>query len=205
VEAAPSSTKPLYLSKTGVLLLPSFRNYSIDLHCKLRETVRCLLPARGADCMAHDDGPFEAARREIALHAAAHNAQPAGSPRESGAGVPAMVGGIPIASAMLLPADHLDAESAWNQHIPFAFWLVQAHGPAIFVEFGTFRGTSYFHFVRRSRRCGCRRGAETDIGQLLLTGEVVSLVPSHKYSVQGHRSDGRCMYCFSLPRTATTG
>jgi hypothetical protein len=93
--------------------------------------------------MAHDDGSFKAARREIALHAAAHIAQPAGLPRVS-----AMVGGIPIASAMLLPADHLEAESAWNQHIPFAFWLAQAHRPSIFVELGTFRGTSYFSFCQ---------------------------------------------------------
>jgi O-antigen biosynthesis protein len=98
--------------------------------------------------MGHDDTAFAAARREIALHAAAHIAQPADSPRESGSGVPATVGGIPITSAMLLPADHLDAESAWNQHIPFAFWLVQAHWPAVFVELGTYRGTSYFSFCQ---------------------------------------------------------
>src|SRR5258708_15639952 len=97
----------------------------------------------GANRMAHDDGSFKAARREIALHAAAHIAQPAGLPRVS-----AMVGGISIASAMLLPADHLEAESAWNQHIPFAFWLAQAHRTSIFVELGTFRGTSYFSFCQ---------------------------------------------------------
>jgi len=63
-------------------------------------------------------------------------------------GAPAAVGGIPIASAILLPADHLHAESAWNQHIPFAFWLVQAHRPSVFVELGTFLGTSYFSFCQ---------------------------------------------------------
>jgi GT2 family glycosyltransferase len=94
--------------------------------------------------MAYNDGPLAAARREVAANAA----QPADSPRESRSGVPATVGGIPIASAILLPADHLHAESAWNQHIPFAFWLVQAHRPAIFVELGTFRGTSYFSFCQ---------------------------------------------------------
>ncbi len=98
--------------------------------------------------MAHDDSPFAAARREINPGAAARAAWPAESPRESGSGVPATVGGIPIASALLLPADHLDAESAWNQHIPFAFWLVQAHRPAVFVELGTYRGTSYFSFCQ---------------------------------------------------------
>jgi hypothetical protein len=53
--------------------------------------------------MAHDGGPFAAARRESALRAAAHIAQPGDSPRESGSGVPAVAGGIPIASAILLP------------------------------------------------------------------------------------------------------
>src|SRR5215468_5881750 len=72
----------------------------------------------------------------------------ANSLRESGSGALATVGGIPIASAILLPADHLDAESAWNQHIPFAFWLVQAHAPSLFVELGTYRGTSYFSFCQ---------------------------------------------------------
>src|SRR5262249_32528430 len=67
---------------------------------------------------------------------------------EPGLGALATVGGIPIASAILLPADHIDAESAWNQHIPFAFWLVQAHAPSLFVELGTYRGTSYFSFCQ---------------------------------------------------------
>src|SRR6266576_3233762 len=94
--------------------------------------------------MAYNDGPLAAARHEIDVHAA----QPANSLRESGSGAPATVAGIPIESAILLPADHLHAESAWNQHIPFAFWLTQAHAPSIFVELCTFRGTSYFSFCQ---------------------------------------------------------
>jgi len=74
--------------------------------------------------MAYNDGPLAAARREVAVRAAAHAARPADLLRKSGSGAPAMVGGIPIVFAILLPADHLDAESAWKQHIPFAFWLV---------------------------------------------------------------------------------
>ncbi len=48
LQAAPSSTKSVSLCETGILLRLSFGNYSIDLHCKLRETLRCLLPARGS-------------------------------------------------------------------------------------------------------------------------------------------------------------
>ncbi len=96
----------------------------------------------GTDRLANNDDPLAASRDQIASREAA-DALP-----ERGLGAPATVAGIPIASAMLLPADHLHAQSAWNQHIPFAFWLVQAHRPAIFVELGTFRGTSYFSFCQ---------------------------------------------------------
>jgi GT2 family glycosyltransferase len=61
---------------------------------------------------------------------------------------PRDVGGIPIGSALLLRSEHFHRESAWNQHIPFAFWVVQAHRPSVFVELGTFRGTSYFSFCQ---------------------------------------------------------
>src|SRR5258708_12411656 len=103
---------------------------------------------RGIDRLATNDHPHVASRNQSASRQAAHGATPAYCLSELGSGAPAMVGGIPVASAILLPADHLDAESAWNQHIPFAFWLVQAHRPAIFVELGTFRGTSYFSFCQ---------------------------------------------------------
>jgi hypothetical protein len=86
--------KILSLCKTDVLLLPSFRNYCIELHCKLRETVRCLLPAGGADRMAHDDGPFAAACREVALRAAAHIAQPRTRAASPSRAFPQWSGGI---------------------------------------------------------------------------------------------------------------
>src|SRR5215471_18357327 len=89
-----------------------------------------------------------ASRNGIASGETTPAVEPANSLAEPRSGAPATVGGIPIGSAILLPADHLHPESAWNQHIPFAFWLVQAHRPAIFVELGTYRGTSYFSFCQ---------------------------------------------------------
>lgn len=98
--------------------------------------------------MANNDGLFAATQDAIAAGEPAPAAEPAESPSKPKGRVPATVGGIPINSAILLPADHRHAESAWNQHIPFAFWLMQAHTPSIFVELGTFRGTSYFSFCQ---------------------------------------------------------
>lgn len=38
--------------------------------------------------------------------------------------------------------------SAWLEHIPFAFWLTNAHRPSVFVELGTHYGSSYFAFCQ---------------------------------------------------------
>jgi hypothetical protein len=96
-----------------------------------------------------------------------------------------MVGGIPIASAILLQAEHLDARSAWNQHIPFAFWLVQTHRPAIFVELGTFRGTSYFSFcqaidaLRLPTRCfAAAKAHAVEVEAAWCRGQLTSLPPN---------------------------
>src|SRR5882672_3156025 len=102
----------------------------------------------GTDRLANNDDPLAASRDQIASREAPPAATWADALPERRLGAPATVAGIPVASAILLPADHLHAESAWNQHIPFAFWLVQAHRPAMFVELGTFRGTSYFSFCQ---------------------------------------------------------
>ncbi len=109
--------------------------------------------------MAYNDGPLAAARREVAVRAAAHAARPADLLRKSGSGAPAMVGGIPIVFAILLPADHLDAESAWKQHIPFAFWLVRSHAPSISVELVS-RRRSTDTFLSRSPRVEKARRAQ---------------------------------------------
>jgi len=98
--------------------------------------------------MTRSDLPPSATRDPIALRGAALGADLAQPRLEGGSGAPAAVPGIPIALAILLPAVHRHSESAWNQHIPFAFWLVQAHRPSVFVELGTFRGTSYFSFCQ---------------------------------------------------------
>jgi hypothetical protein len=38
--------------------------------------------------------------------------------------------------------------SAWQEHVPFAFWLTATHRPATFVELGTHYGVSYFAFCQ---------------------------------------------------------
>lgn len=38
--------------------------------------------------------------------------------------------------------------SAWTQHVPFAFFLIEALKPSLFVELGTHYGTSYFSFCQ---------------------------------------------------------
>jgi Methyltransferase domain len=102
----------------------------------------------GNDRLTNDDDLLAASGDQIASREAPPAAVPVVSLSELGAGAPATIGGIPVGSTILLPADHLRAESAWNQHIPFAFWLTQAHAPSIFVELGTFCGTSYFSFCQ---------------------------------------------------------
>jgi hypothetical protein len=43
--------------------------------------------------------------------------------------------------------DYLEA-SAWTEHVPFAFWLIETFRPKSIVELGVFRGTSYFSFCQ---------------------------------------------------------
>ena len=45
-------------------------------------------------------------------------------------------------------------QSAWIEHIPFAFWLIEAHHPRTFVELGSYSGVSYFAFCQAVERLG---------------------------------------------------
>lgn len=38
--------------------------------------------------------------------------------------------------------------SAWTEHVPFSFWLLNAAKPSTFVELGTYYGLSYFSFCQ---------------------------------------------------------
>src|SRR5436309_21632 len=51
-------------------------------------------------------------------------------------------------SMLLTEQDLLDLPSAWTEHIPFAYWLIEAHRPAQLVELGTYFGASYFAFCQ---------------------------------------------------------
>jgi hypothetical protein len=44
------------------------------------------------------------------------------------------------------------APSAWVEHLPFAFWVVDALKPHLLIELGTHHGTSYFAFCQELRR-----------------------------------------------------
>ena len=48
--------------------------------------------------------------------------------------------------------DYIDASSAWIEHIPFAFWIVEVLKPKILVELGVHTATSYFSFCQAVKR-----------------------------------------------------
>ncbi|RZS77656.1 methyltransferase family protein [Phyllobacterium myrsinacearum] len=56
--------------------------------------------------------------------------------------------GKALSRASFWPADNIVAQSAWLEHAPFAFWLIDALRPRTFVELGTHGGFSYFAFCQ---------------------------------------------------------
>ncbi|MCD9005776.1 class I SAM-dependent methyltransferase [Luteimonas sp. XNQY3] len=46
------------------------------------------------------------------------------------------------------------APSAWTEHLPFAFWLMQTAAPSSLVELGSHYGSSYFGFCQAIQRLG---------------------------------------------------
>ena len=48
--------------------------------------------------------------------------------------------------------DYIDASSAWIEHIPFAFWIVEVLKPKILLELGVHTATSYFSFCQAIKR-----------------------------------------------------
>ncbi|MDI6025760.1 class I SAM-dependent methyltransferase [Corticibacterium sp. UT-5YL-CI-8] len=64
---------------------------------------------------------------------------------------------MPLGSLAFMRPSYL-AKSAWIEHIPFAFWLIQALRPNVFVELGSHRGVSYFAHCQAIERLGldCR-------------------------------------------------
>ena len=47
---------------------------------------------------------------------------------------------------------YFDFSSAWIEHIPFSFWLVETLKPNIIVELGTHKGHSYFSFCQAVKK-----------------------------------------------------
>jgi archaellum component FlaC len=62
-------------------------------------------------------------------------------------------GGAYISAASFWWPDYLE-QSAWIEHAPFAFWLMESHRPRTLVELGTHGGYSYFAFCQAVRTLG---------------------------------------------------
>jgi glycosyltransferase involved in cell wall biosynthesis/SAM-dependent methyltransferase len=60
----------------------------------------------------------------------------------------------PTLSPLFWRPERLGAPSAWWEHVPFAYWLVCAVAPRIFVELGTHTGVSYAAFCEAVNRAG---------------------------------------------------
>lgn len=58
-----------------------------------------------------------------------------------------------ISAALFWTPRHI-VDSAWLEHGPFAFWLMEALRPGCFVELGSHRGFSYFALCRAVQQLG---------------------------------------------------
>lgn len=63
-------------------------------------------------------------------------------------------GAVPCISAASFWTPNHVPESAWLEHGPFAFWLIDATRPRRLVELGTHNGFSYFAFCQAVQRLG---------------------------------------------------
>ncbi len=57
-----------------------------------------------------------------------------------------------ISPASFWPPEQIPPHSAWLEHAPFAFWLMDVLRPRTFVELGTHSGFSYFAFCQAVQR-----------------------------------------------------
>ncbi len=57
-----------------------------------------------------------------------------------------------LRQSMFFIPEHSGRESAWTEHAPFAFWLIDMLRPKNFVELGTHAGFSYFCFCQAVAR-----------------------------------------------------
>lgn len=57
-----------------------------------------------------------------------------------------------VLRSMFWRPEYYQTTSAWIEHLPFAFWLVEAQQPSSFVELGCHYGVSYFAFCQAINR-----------------------------------------------------
>ncbi len=57
-----------------------------------------------------------------------------------------------ISPVSFWPPDYYPPHSAWLEHAPFAFWLIETLRPRFLVELGTHQGSSYFAFCQAVQR-----------------------------------------------------